>query len=291
MLNSMMLDVAVGLVFTFLAISLAVSAIVEAVASIMKWRSGTLLQGVKDLLNDQQFNRLARDLYRHALVNPRDDGTFQTEEALQHPPAYIHPEQFADAFIEIIRIAKPSPAQIKSAISNIRDYQLRSLVQGMFDRTAGDLRKMRQELARWFDNAMDRMSGAYKRRTQVWSFGVALIMAAGLNISAIDIGRTLWQEPIVAKAIQPSSNMTPFVALEYLQKLGNTGVPIGWTHANARVVFGSPRGIWTGLGWLITAFATLFGAPFWFDALQQIVRLKGTGPSPAEKISGSGAAA
>jgi hypothetical protein len=47
---------------------------------------------------------------------------------------------------------------------------------------------------------------------------------------------------------------------------------------------------WTRIGgWLITAFATVFGAPFWFDALQQIVRLKGSGPSPAEK--GTNAAA
>jgi hypothetical protein len=44
------------------------------------------------------------------------------------------------------------------------------------------------------------------------------------------------------------------------------------------------------LGWLITAFATLFGAPFWFDTLQRIVRLKGSGPSPAEKQAGTAAA-
>jgi hypothetical protein len=44
-------------------------------------------------------------------------------------------------------------------------------------------------------------------------------------------------------------------------------------------------------GWAITAFAALFGASFWFDALQQIVRLKGTGPSHAEKQANSGAAA
>ena len=39
------------------------------------------------------------------------------------------------------------------------------------------------------------------------------------------------------------------------------------------------------LGWLITAVAALFGAPFWFDALQSIVRLKGAGPSPDEKAT------
>ena len=42
--------------------------------------------------------------------------------------------------------------------------------------------------------------------------------------------------------------------------------------------------------WLITAIATLFGAPFWFDALQQITRLKGSGPSPAEKTAKKAAA-
>jgi len=299
MFNSSVLDIAVGLSFTFLALSLAVSAIVEAAASIMKWRSSTLLQGVKDLLNDQPFNQLARELYRHALVNPRDDGTADTERALKHPPAYIHPEQFADAFIDITKIAKASPAQIKSAISNIRDAQLRSLVAGMFERTAGDLKKMRQELARWFDNAMDRVGGAYKRRTQVWSFAVALILAAGLNVSAIDIGRALWQQPMILRTIasaatQAADNKLP-AALQYVQQLENWNGPIGWTKGNFESFLSvralSKRGIWTFLGWLITAFAILFGAPFWFDALQQIIRLKGSGPSPAEKGSGAGAAA
>ncbi len=45
------------------------------------------------------------------------------------------------------------------------------------------------------------------------------------------------------------------------------------------------------LGWVITALATLFGAPFWFDTLQGITRLKGAGPSPAEQASGRSAAA
>jgi hypothetical protein len=68
------------------------------------------------------------------------------------------------------------------------------------------------------------------------------------------------------------------------------GVPIGWSAANAEQFLSTP-GIWTFAGWLITAFATLFGARFSFDALQQFVRLKGAGPSPEEKRYGSGAAA
>jgi hypothetical protein len=42
---------------------------------------------------------------------------------------------------------------------------------------------------------------------------------------------------------------------------------------------------------IVEAIATLFGAPFWFDALERIVRLKGSGPSPEEKKrAGTGAA-
>ncbi len=290
MFNSSVLDVAVGLIFTFLALTLAVSTMVEALASVLKWRSKTLLQGVKDLLNDQQFTGLARDIYNHALVNPRDDGKAMTEQQLKCKPAYIHPQQFADAMIDITRIADAAPEAVSAEVAKIKDPQLRSLMQGIVVRTSGDIDKIRIELARWFDNGMDRLSGDYKRKTQAWSFALALILAAALNVSAIDIGLALWQRPLLIKTIMPVASQTPSEAIAAVQKLGTLGVPTGWSAANASL-FWSTRGIWTFLGWLVTAFATLFGAPFWFDALQQFVRLKGAGPSPDEKRSGSGAAA
>jgi hypothetical protein len=94
MLNSSVLDVAIGLMFTFLAFSLTVSSLLEAIASMLKWRSATLLQGVKELLNDKDFKGLAQNLYNHALVNPRDPGTATEEKALTHPPAYIDADLF-----------------------------------------------------------------------------------------------------------------------------------------------------------------------------------------------------
>jgi hypothetical protein len=106
MFNSTVLDVAIGLVFTFLAISLAVSAIVEAVASAMKWRSSTLLSGIKDLLNDPNFSGLALGIYNHALVNPQDDGKAKQEKDLRYAPAYMEPRQFADALIDIAKITQ-----------------------------------------------------------------------------------------------------------------------------------------------------------------------------------------
>jgi hypothetical protein len=287
MFNSTVLDVAVGLIFTFLAVSLAVSAIVESIASMMKWRSSTLLQGVKDLLNDQNFSGLALNIYNHALVNPRDSGAARTEQDLKHPPAYIQPKQFADALIDLTKISADSQDKMILAIdANVRDNQLNTLLKGMVTHTGGDLAKMRDQLAGLFDNCMDRVSGVYKRKTQLWSFAIALLMAIVLNVSSIDVGKTLWQQPMLARTIAPRADQTP---AQLLQQLEDLGVPIGWTQARFNSLWGL-SGLQLLLGWLITAVATLFGAPFWFDALQRIVRLKGSGPSPAEKLSGNAAA-
>ncbi|HKV56129.1 MAG TPA: hypothetical protein VJN94_15965 [Candidatus Binataceae bacterium] len=292
MLNSTILDVAIGLIFTFLAVSLAVSSIVEAIASALKWRSATLLQGVKDLLNDSNFTGLARDLYNHALVNPRDPGTARTADDMKNKPAYINAQQFADAMIDLTQIANAAPGQIKQAINaNVADPQLNSLLTGMVDRTGGTIHQMRQELAGWFDNAMDRVGGAYKRRTQVWSFFIALVMAALLNVSAINVGRAMWQQPMLARTVAPQAKLDAKSALHQLELLGALDVAIGWSQKEVDEFFTSWNWFDFIAGWLITAVATLFGAPFWFDSLQQIIRLKGSGPSPAEKSSSTGAAA
>ena len=44
-------------------------------------------------------------------------------------------------------------------------------------------------------------------------------------------------------------------------------------------------------GRIFTATALTLGAPFWFDLLQKVTRLKGTGPSPKEKKEDAAAAA
>ena len=289
MFNSTVLDVAVGLVFTFLAVSLAVSAITEGAASMLGWRSRRLLQGVKDLLNDQAFTGIALSIYNHAMVAPRDSGTAKKQSDLKYLPAYIDPIHFADALIDVVGISKEATAvNIKSAIQqNVPDPQLQSLLKGMVDRAAGDLTELRKQIGGWFDSSMDRVGGAYKRKTQVWSFFIALVLAAGLNVSSLDVGKSLWLQPILARTIAPASQVGPVEALEKLQELD---VPIGWTLTKVHNLT-TLNGLATVVGWLITAVATLFGAPFWFDALERIVRLKGSGPSPAEKRSDMGAAA
>ena len=127
---------------------------------------------------------------------------------------------------------------------------------------------------------------AYKRWTQVLSLSLALILAVGFNVDSIRIGQELWAQPVMAQQIATNSKIVDLSKdiPNALSQMNHT-IPVGWSDDKPASL---PLAI---LGWLITALATLFGAPFWFDVLQSITRLKGSGPSPDEKTSNRSASA
>jgi hypothetical protein len=307
MFSTTVLDTAVGIVFTFLAVSLASSAITEAISSAVKWRSKTLLSGIQSILNDPSFDGLAKGLYNHALINPRFDGLAITKQDLYKLPAYIDAGHFAAAFMDVAGLAAKAPGEIETQIAGIQDPQIKQLLTGMFDRAMGQPEAIRKELANWFDSCMDRVGGAYKRDAQFVTFTVALIIAAALNVSAVRVGMALWDQPQLAKSVAASvsANANSPTAQAALNQLEAVDLPIGWPGAAADRagiaahdnVFGANGNVYelgwwltTVLGWLITAGATLFGAPFWFDALQKVTRLKGAGVSPSDKKQNRAAA-
>ncbi len=63
MFSTTVLDVAAGVIFGFLAISLFTSAAVEAINSLFKLRASDLKSGIMALFNDPKFEGLAKRLY------------------------------------------------------------------------------------------------------------------------------------------------------------------------------------------------------------------------------------
>jgi hypothetical protein len=86
--------------------------------------------------------------------------------------------QFAEALLDVTGLSAadsaaagqaPGPqavAALRGQIASIPDPQLRQLIQGIVNRSGGDIQKVKQDLANWFDNGMDRLSGRFKRQTQ-----------------------------------------------------------------------------------------------------------------------------
>jgi hypothetical protein len=273
MLGSTVLEVAIGLSFCYGTVALIVTTVQEALASLFRLRANTLLAGVKSMLNDPAFDGLARAVYAHPLVNPHTDGTAVDERGLRSRPSYIEPAHFAIALVDSLWKVPGDFIQLRSSIEAIPDPQLRAALLSMVSR-ARDLQQFQDMLAGWFDNAMARMSGTYKRNQLLISLLLSLLLAILFNIDSIHLFRTLWLQPGLAAHIKDvPAGLDPAVIRDLM------ALPIGWT--TFPPVLNADFALQVA-GWLITATTALFGAPFWFDLMQRVVRMRATGAKPEE---------
>jgi hypothetical protein len=302
----------IGLALTFGTMGLAVSTITEGIASFMKLRANTLLAGLKDILNDNDnLTGLAGAVLMHGGVNPQAPNTLKPAAITRHTtPPYIQPQDFALAMIDILQAKDPN-LSLSAGIAKLDDAQLTPLFKGMLDRatTAGvtDIKAFRNSLANWFNNAMDQVSGDYKRKTQWISLLIGLALAVLMNVDSLAIARALWSDPQLTMSLTSAGSPAPTDAATSIINLNAAGFPFGWGQEctlpapNAGAPMppdpcAGPQGgnglpvpnVWSllvkVLGWALTATAALFGAPFWFDLLQRFIQLRGTGTPPDEKL-------
>jgi hypothetical protein len=177
------------------------------------------------------------------------------------------------ALIRAIQAAPGKFDELHKDIEDIKDPQLRALLGTLYTKAAGNIDKFQHELANWFDDGMGRVSGIYKKWSQAWCFLIALAIAVIFNIDSVHLFKTLWQHPSLIAQVT-AEHITEVQAVDAYNRLQT--LPIGWDN-NSSI---GPSAI---IGWLLTASATLFGAPFWFDTLKTLVRLRGTGTKPVDQ--------
>lgn len=324
MFGSAIIDVAIGLILIFLLLSLICSAVREAIAGISGSRAKTLARGIQELLrNDQELARafyehpqiwsLYRGKYDDAIVKKMRFLPFYTTKL----PSYIPARSFAMTLLDMAargRNAKSplqaspeasvlTPQTVRQNIGNLGNPFVQRLVLSAVDTAGGDLEKAAQNIQAWFDAAMDRVSGWYKRRTQLVLFVIGAALTVLMDVDTVRIAQELYKDPArrdaaVAmatgvtqgsqqpQAAQPSAEL----ARQAYARLDSLGLPVAW--ANVTVTgFWPDSGQWKPIfehvgqsffGWLLTAFAISLGAPFWFDTLNKIMVIRST-VKPHEK--------
>lgn len=161
----------------------------------------------------------------------------------------------------------------------------------------GDLEAFRAGVEHWYDAAMDRVSGWYKRKVSVALFTIAAVVTVVVNLDSVTIAGSLWTDPtrraIAAAAAHAGGRAGVEAATEALRRTHSLDLPVGWRIGVADPVaaadprrFPWPRdGGWPrkllGLG--VTTTALSFGAPFWFDVLGHVARLRSSGEPPPGK--------
>lgn len=229
MLNSETLEVAIGMAFLFLLMSLICTGIQEWLEGIFKWRAMDLERGVRTLLNDPD-GTLTSLVYKHPLVFSLFQGDYEKSHltsspttpganakhmrlrARRHLPSYIPAVSFATALIDLVARGKvektsdggaqgqtqrdaPPPLTLallrERAASEHMPEHLRQVVLSALDHCGGDLERFRLSIQNWFDSSMERASGWYKRRTQAVLFTLGIAMACTLNIDALHVMQRL----------------------------------------------------------------------------------------------------
>ena len=89
MFNSTVLEVAIGMISCYCAISLIVSSINEGVSSMLQIARQVFVAGHSKLLNDPDFKiHLAQAVYNNAQFHPAGDGQAVNAKDLESLPSY-----------------------------------------------------------------------------------------------------------------------------------------------------------------------------------------------------------
>lgn len=280
MLGSPILDVALGVVFMFLVLSLLTTAVNEVIATALSRRSKFLEKWLVNFLGDDQ----RKDAFlRQPMIRSLWD------EKGNRTPSYIDNKIFTQALMRYLAGDEAISTKTIQTIDNERVKGVLADLAGATNRTLDDVRA---DVEKWFDAAMDRVSGWYKRRTHLWITVIALVAAVGLNADTLLVARTLWSSPATRDAVAKAA--TQYVkdhpdgisdAAARVQDVKEAQIPIGWASSedDARSWPGTLGGVLLRLlGWIITAAALTLGAPFWFDALAKFVNVRGAGAKPTK---------
>jgi hypothetical protein len=75
------------------------------------------------------------------------------------------------------------------------DSKIKDALQAAVLKATGDIDKLQQGVAAWFDDSMDRLSGAYKRKMKWIAMLIGLVVAIGFNADSFKVATTLWNDP------------------------------------------------------------------------------------------------
>jgi hypothetical protein len=314
-----LLDIAIGLIFVYLLLSLISSSLNEGLETIVRNRANDLETGIRNLLGDKtgswwasflpwvnsiENQSITREFYTHPLIR----NLFRNEVKL---PTYIPSRNFALAVMDmavkdgaLLRGSTQDTAGLSfgplSFVETVNKTplpdSLKKSIDALVTAANGDAQQARLNIENWFNSSMDRVSGWYKSRTQKILFVIGVLVTVAVNADSIAIFRNLSHsknlETVVAAAEKAGSgslpsNQDPQTQIgKAMNELTGLDIGIGWDReakpAGHPLSWGLQLLYLHGVGWLITAAAISLGAPFWFDTLNRFMVVRST-VKPKEK--------
>ena len=198
-----MLDLAVSMIFLFLMLSAASSAIQEIISNFFRWRAKTLEKGIAGLLGSEQVkNELYRLPLLQSLCSPNARGQ------LTKKPSYIPSSTFALAVmrwaeenrLDLTNLAAGPAVAPTEANSEDPKFRVTALLQSLLKATDGP-EKQKQRIEDWFDKSMDRVSGWYKRKSHMTLWIIGILICLLVNADSISLANAFWNDQTLRAAM------------------------------------------------------------------------------------------
>ena len=282
MFGSSVLEVAIGLVFIYWLLSLICSAINEQViVPLFNLRAKFLEEGIKNMLDDPQGDKLVKQLYDAPLIKGLSQKTLSGKP---RKPPYIPADTFAIALmsLETFKADKDNPSPKNSYISQALDPLKNMAKTDPASPSPGDPAIMLASIQKWYNDTMERVSGWYKHRVQLIIFLLGLAIVVSLNIDTISLITSLSNDTAMRSAIvsaaqgaaNSQNNAKNLATIQ--QNITQIQPVIGWSALPSDLM----GWVFKVFGLLATTFAVSLGAPFWFDLLNKFTNFRSSGPPP-----------
>ncbi|HVN58743.1 MAG TPA: hypothetical protein VMT63_10620 [Bacteroidales bacterium] len=310
------LDLVIGLIFIYLIFSIACSTFWEIIISFSNLRGRMLSKWITDTFGKGE-NDLGKRIEDHQLISG-----LTKKNGLK--PSYISSSVFTDVLLDLINFDGHESATlsfnseilrskiIASDLLKGKDDLKRILLQYLSD-TNGKIDQFKIKIARWYDEAQERLIGSYKKKLQLWIFIISIVLVGATNTDTFTICSYLYNNDTARQAIANKASLfvqdtsvvrlvsaidtmkisasaklsqdesvkkisRNFETLKNLDKeLRKADLPIGWKDVKLENFWDYIKKIG---GLLITALAVSMGSPFWFDLLGKLVNLRAAGNKP-----------
>lgn len=301
------LSTVIGIIFIMLLFSMLSSTILELMAGYTSLRGKHLIKAIRGMIGREGTTEFIKHPFFRQLAAGSSENVTDNGKKVSLP-SYISADTFSSVLLDMLEI-DPS-TDLKKTIEVLPEGPQKELAVFLYKKTGDDLAAMKKSLENWYDEVMDRVTGAYKRHTQryllIIGFAVAVVfnvdmlnvygnLSANASLSnriadqaALFIGNTTRPDSLKLDGanIDSLSQQIQFLLSE--DQIGALKSPLGlgWEWQRDEICFCaclSCAGFWLLklAGWITTALGISLGATFWFDALKKLVSIRNSGAVPS----------
>ncbi len=310
------LDILIGFSVIMLAVSMAVTLIIQAILNLLGMRGKKLLEGVvalirqidPQLLTEQHATELANQILRHPMLSSapgkladvvqREDlikviltvaaGAVVVKEAAAGAETTVttttaaaerRPSEAEQALVQAL--SRTGISNPRATLDAIRMVSMRmeaarpELASHVREAIAVIHQAESQFVARVngaFDQTMERVSHSFTGHSRIWGVAISLLLAFVLQLDSFRlVNRLAMDDALRNTLVQQSAQAAAMSGTEQLHQLATDSLitwPDGWDNWKKQMGESSVFGL------LLTAALLSLGAPFWFNVLGDLLKLR-----------------